>query len=66
MRYVSHEKSRRLKDSIRVMVRVGIGLPDISVISWRLYVRMAYIPTQRDVKGPLILDVWSVALGVWA
>ena len=48
------------------MVRVGIGLPDISVIPWRLYLRMAHIPSQCDVKGPLILDVWSVALGVWA
>ena len=64
--YVRHEKSRRLKNSIRVMVCVGIGLPDISVIPWRLYVCMAHIPTLRDVKGPLILDVWSVALEVWA
>ena len=48
------------------MVRVGIGLPDISVIPWRVYVCMAHIPTQRDVKGALILDVWSVALGVRA
>ena len=48
------------------MIRVGIGLPDVSVIPWTLYVCMAHIPTQRDVKGPLILDVWSFALGVWA
>ena len=60
--YVSHEKSRRLKDSIRVMVCVRIGLPDMSVIPGRLYVCMTNIHTQRDVKGPLILAVWNVTL----
>ena len=43
------------------MVRVGIGLPDICVIPWRLNVGVVQIFASHDVKGPLILDVRRVA-----